>query len=189
MYETLDDIQHLQMLLDRSIEQAGVFLRESFEMPDHSLSAWQLVHLWQGLQTVAFATATKKGDPLVAPIGALLLHGRFYIPTVASALRTRHVLHRASISFTFYQDNDIAVIVHDICEASQTLRSQEQALARCIKGFSKLLMVLSRIAAGTVDLPLQVGEYSVLDIIHLEKVEDTTWHFNFPTRRRHLASA
>ncbi len=112
MYETAEDIQNLQALLDRSIEQAGEFLRASFEMPTHSLSARQLVHLWQGLQTVAFATATKKGEPLVAPIGALLFHGRFYIPTVASALRTRHVLHRPAISFTFYQGNDVAVILH-----------------------------------------------------------------------------
>lgn len=112
MYEAVEEIQHLQGLLDRSIEQAGVFLRESFEMPDHSLSARQLVHLWQGLQTVAFATTTKKGEPLVAPIGALLFHGRFYIPTVASAVRTKHVLQRPAISFTFYQGNDIAVIVH-----------------------------------------------------------------------------
>jgi len=112
MYETPDEIQHLQALFDRSIEQAGTFLRASFEMPAHSLSVRQLVHLWQGLQTVAFATATKKGEPLVAPIGALLFHGRFYIPTVASALRTRHVLLRPAVSFTYYQGNDVAVIVH-----------------------------------------------------------------------------
>src|SRR5947209_2112443 len=112
MYETPEEIEQLQALLERSIEQAGAFLRASFEMPAHSLSARQLVHLWQGLQTVAFATSTKKGDPLVAPIGALLFHGRFYIPTVASALRTRHVQQRPAISFTFYQGNDVAVIVH-----------------------------------------------------------------------------
>jgi Pyridoxamine 5'-phosphate oxidase len=112
MYETDEVIQHLQALLDRSIEQAGVFLRASFEMTAHSLSARQLVHLWQGLQTVAFATATKKGDPLVAPIGALLLRGRFYIPTVVAAIRTRHVMQRPAISFTFYQGNDVAVIAH-----------------------------------------------------------------------------
>lgn len=112
MYETIEEIGHLQTLLDRSIEQAGEFLRSSFEMPAHSLSARQIMHLWQGLQTIAFATATKKGDPLVAPIGALLLHGHFYIPTVAAAVRTRHVMQRPAISFTFYQGNDMAVIVH-----------------------------------------------------------------------------
>ena len=91
-------------------------MRESFEIPDHSLSARQLVHLWQGVQTVAFATATQKGEPRVAPIGALLLRGRFYIPTVAQAIRTRHVLRRPAISFTYYQQNGLAVIVHGEAE-------------------------------------------------------------------------
>lgn len=112
MYETSEEIHHLSVLLEQSIEQAGAFLRSSFEMPAHSLSARQVVHLWQGLQTVAFATATKKGDPLVAPIGALLFHGCFYIPTVATALRTRHVLQRPAVSFAYYQGDDVAVIVH-----------------------------------------------------------------------------
>ena len=128
MYETPEEIEYLQALLDRSIEQAGEFLRSSFEMPAHSLSARQLIHLWQGLQTVAFATATNKGDPLVAPIGALLFHGRFYIPTVASALRTRHILHRPAISFTFYQGNDLAVIVHGEAEVIRPDNVQFAAL-------------------------------------------------------------
>ena len=38
MYETLEEIQHLQALLDRSIEQAGEFLRSSFEMLTHSFA-------------------------------------------------------------------------------------------------------------------------------------------------------
>jgi uncharacterized pyridoxamine 5'-phosphate oxidase family protein len=112
MYETPDDIQRLQQILDRSIEHAGAFIRESFEMPGHSLSARQLVHFWQGLQTVAFATVTARGEPRVAPIGALLLRGRFAIPTVAAAVRTRHVQRQPAISFTLYQANSLAVIVH-----------------------------------------------------------------------------
>jgi len=112
MYETPEDIQNLKALLDRSIEQAGAFLRQSFEIPDHCLSARQLVHHWQGLQTVALATVTQKGEPRVAPIGALLLRGRFYSPTVAQAVRTKHVLRHPAISFTYYQGNELAVIVH-----------------------------------------------------------------------------
>ena len=58
MYETPEDFQRLQTLLDQSIEQAGTFLRRSFQMPLHSFSVRQLVHFWQGMQTVAFATMT-----------------------------------------------------------------------------------------------------------------------------------
>lgn len=112
MYETAEDLQHLQDLLDRSIKQAGAFLRQSFQMPDHSLSARQLVHFWQGIQTIALATVTKDGEPRVAPIGALLFRGKFYIPTVATAARTKHILHHPAVSFTFYQGNDFAVIAH-----------------------------------------------------------------------------
>ncbi len=112
MYETSEDLLNLQALLDRSIEQAGAFLRESFQMPAHSLSARQLVHLWQGLHTIAFATVSAQGEPRVAPISALLFHGRFYIPTVATAARTRHVIRQPAVSFTYFQGNDLAIIAH-----------------------------------------------------------------------------
>lgn len=126
MYETPEEIEQLQTLLERSIERAGPFLRESFAMPTHSLSARQLLSFWQGLQTVALATVTSKGEPRVAPIGALLLHGRFYIPTVENATRTKHVLRNAAISLTCYQGNDLAVIVHGTATA---IRPDDAAFA------------------------------------------------------------
>ncbi len=112
MYETPEDLLNLQALLDQSIEQASAFLRESFQMPTHSLSAHQLVNLWQGLHTIAFATVSAQGEPRVAPISALLFRGSFYIPTVATAARTRHVIRQPAISFTYFQGNDLAIIAH-----------------------------------------------------------------------------
>lgn len=112
MHETEEDLERLRTLMERSIEQAGTFVRESLQMPEHSLSARQLVHLWQEPQTVAFATVTKKGEPRVSPIGALLIHSYFYIPTLESATRTRHVVNRPGVSFTLYQGNELAVIAH-----------------------------------------------------------------------------
>lgn len=112
MFESAEEIQQLQALLDRSNEQAGAFLRESFEIPDHSLNARQLLHYWQGVQTVALATVTKNGEPRVAPIGALLWHGLFYIPTVETAVRTKHVLRQPAVSFTCYHENGFAIIAH-----------------------------------------------------------------------------
>lgn len=43
MRETAEDLEKLQALLDQSIEQAGDVLRSSFQMPECSLSAAQLV--------------------------------------------------------------------------------------------------------------------------------------------------
>lgn len=48
MNETEIDLSRLQELLDASIAGAGEFLRSSFEMPEHSLSAAQLVEHLQG---------------------------------------------------------------------------------------------------------------------------------------------
>ena len=112
MEETPEDIARLEALLTRSIEQAGPFLRNSFEMPAHALSARQLVGYLHGVQTVALATVTARGEPRVAPIGAIFYRGQFYIPTVASAARTRHIAHRPAVSVTHFADDGLAIIVH-----------------------------------------------------------------------------
>ena len=112
MHETPEDMERLQALLDRSIERAGSFLRSSFEMPEHSLSAEQLVRYALGNQVVAFATMTAKGEPRVAPIGSLFFRGRFHIPTVTTAARTRMVIARPAVSLTHYAGIDLAIIAH-----------------------------------------------------------------------------
>ncbi len=112
MYESEIDLSLLQKLLDASIAGAGEFLRSSFEMPEHSLSAAQLVEHLQGGLTVALATVTDRGEPRVAPIGAFFYHGSFYVPTVAEAARTRHVLKRPGLSLTYFEGEGFALIVH-----------------------------------------------------------------------------
>ena len=112
MRETQEDIDRLQAVLDTSIERAGAFLRSSFQIPEHSLSAAELAQVLQGVQTVALATVTAKSEPRVAPIGALFYRGDFYIPTVATAARTRHVIKRPAVSLTYFAKNDLAIIVH-----------------------------------------------------------------------------
>ncbi len=105
MRETQGDIERLQALLDASIERAGAFLRRSFQMPEHSLTAQELVDCWQNVQTVALATVTMRGEPRIAPIGSLLYRGEIYIPTVATAARTRHVIKRPVVSLTLFRKN------------------------------------------------------------------------------------
>ncbi len=112
MRETQGDIERLQALLDASIERAGAFLRRSFQMPEHSLTAQELVDCWQNVQTVALATVTMRGEPRIAPIGSLLYRGEIYIPTVATAARTRHVIKRPVVSLTLFRKTELAIIVH-----------------------------------------------------------------------------
>ena len=112
MHETPTELTRLQELLDDSIERASGFLRSSFEMPEHSLSARQLVTHLQGSLTVALGTVTARGEPRVAPINALFLHGSFLVPTVAEAARTRHLAQRPAASLTWFTGTELAVIAH-----------------------------------------------------------------------------
>ena len=112
MRETPEDLKRLQALLDDSATRASPFLRRSFEIPERSLSAQQLASYLTGSLTVALATVTAKGEPRVAPINALFYRGSFHIPTVAQAARARHLAKRPGASLTFYEGNELAVIVH-----------------------------------------------------------------------------
>jgi nitroimidazol reductase NimA-like FMN-containing flavoprotein (pyridoxamine 5'-phosphate oxidase superfamily) len=112
MRETPDELERLQTLLDDSIERASPFLRSSFEMPEHSLSAAQLVAHLRGALTVALGTVTTRGAPRVAPIAAFFEHACFYVPTVAEAARARHLARRPGASLTYFEGTDLAVIAH-----------------------------------------------------------------------------
>lgn len=112
MRETAEDLRELQDLLDQSIDQAGPFLKSSFEMPDHSLSAQQIVNHLEGLPTISLASVTAAGEPRVAPIGAILYRGRFHAPTVRSGARVRHYERRPALSATYYEGIDLAIIMH-----------------------------------------------------------------------------
>jgi hypothetical protein len=112
MRETLAELQGLQTLLDESARRASPFLRSSFSMPEHSLSAAQLGTHLQGSLTVALASVSAGGEPRVAPVGALFVHARFYVPTVAQSSRARHLARRPGVSLTYFEGTDLAVIAH-----------------------------------------------------------------------------
>lgn len=112
MKDTPEDITALQRLVESSIERAGPYLRESFQMPGHSLSARQFVAHLRSETTVALATVTSRGEPRVAPVGAFFVRGRFMIPTLRTSARCSHVLRNPAISLSYYEGNDLAVIVH-----------------------------------------------------------------------------
>jgi hypothetical protein len=112
MHETDADRKALEELISRSIQDAGDFLRSSFQMPKCSLSADQLVRKLEGVVTLALGTVTSDGQPRVAPVVGIFYRGRFFIPTVRDSLRARHIRRNPAISLSIYEVNDFAVIVH-----------------------------------------------------------------------------
>ncbi len=137
MHETPEDLQRLSSLLEVSIERAGSFLRESFQMPEHSMSAGQVLHLLQGLPTVSMATVTARGEPRVAPVGALFYRGAFCIPTVMQAARARHTRQRPAISLTWYDGIDLSMIVHGDAEAIGVDHDEFEAISNAFATVSK----------------------------------------------------
>lgn len=116
MRETPTDVAWLQGVIDSSIERAGPYLRSSFRMPDHSLSAPQLVARLDGILEVALATVTAKGEPRVTPTTALFYRGRFCIPTLGVSARMKHLRRQPAVSVTYYEGVELAVIVHGHAE-------------------------------------------------------------------------
>ena len=111
MNETEDEIRELQDLLDHSRERAGPHLLKIFTA-ERALSAAEIVRLLDGTRQVAVATVTAGGSPRVAPVDALFLSGRFHFGTHVSANRIRHLRERPGISLTYFQGDEVAVIVH-----------------------------------------------------------------------------
>ncbi|MDQ6871982.1 MAG: pyridoxamine 5'-phosphate oxidase family protein, partial [Gemmatimonadota bacterium] len=109
---TQAELDELQTLIDRSTAAAGPYLRRTFELPDHALSAAQLTRYWDGRRQIALATVTTSGAPRVAPVDALMRGARFYVPTVRDAARVRHVRARVKVSWTHWISNRIAVVAH-----------------------------------------------------------------------------
>jgi hypothetical protein len=114
VYETAEDLDKLQVLMDRSIENAGVHLRTIFRPPDHSLSARQLSTFFRGKRQVALATVTARGEPRVSPIDALLVRGKFHFGTSIRAVRIRHLRQRPAVSLAYFEADDVAIVVHGI---------------------------------------------------------------------------
>jgi hypothetical protein len=122
--ETPDDLERLQAVVDSSVERAGPFLREAFQMPRCTLAAAQLARHLTGSRTLALATATARGEPRVAPVTAVFYRGRYCVATVATAVRTAHVRRRPGVSLTDYEGNDLAVIVHGRAEILDAAHSE-----------------------------------------------------------------
>ena len=97
MYETEDDLDRLQALLDASYERAGSHLRsiwdEQSRLDARALSA-ELV----GVQVLDLATVTPRGEPRVAPVDGLFFRGRFWFGSAEHSQRFRNIRANPAVS-------------------------------------------------------------------------------------------
>ena len=111
MHETEDDLRTLQELLDRSHAGAGPHLRAIFG-DDRRIPAVQLPALLPGVQVLALATVTARGEPRVAPVDGLFYRGCFHFGSSDDSARFRHIRARPAVSATHLRGEQLAVVVH-----------------------------------------------------------------------------
>lgn len=111
MHESEGEVRELQALLDRTHARMNAHMAEIVK-PERRLSARQVVSYLQGIRHVAFATTNDKGEPRVAPLDGIFLHGRFYVSTGGEAARLHDLRRRPRCSLTHFSGDEIAVTVN-----------------------------------------------------------------------------
>jgi uncharacterized pyridoxamine 5'-phosphate oxidase family protein len=111
MHETADDLRRLQDLLDRSHAGAGPHLRSIFG-DERRIPAAELPEMLAGVQVLALATVTARGEPRVAPVDGLFFRGHWYFGSAETSARFRHIRARPAVSAAHTRGEELAVVVH-----------------------------------------------------------------------------
>jgi hypothetical protein len=111
VHETAEDLDALQLLLDRSYEHAGPHLL-SIHTPDRRLSAQRVAEQLAGMCLLVLATVTADGRPLVGPVDGIFYRGAFHFGSGQDSVRMRHIRARPQVSATHLPGEHLAVTVH-----------------------------------------------------------------------------
>jgi hypothetical protein len=111
VYETQEDLEALQELLDRSAASAGDHLRRVIT-PERWLRAADLAERLVGMRLLALATVTADGRPLVGPVDGIFYRGAFHFGSAPDSVRFRHIRRRPWVSATHLPGEELAVTVH-----------------------------------------------------------------------------
>ena len=115
MYETPQEIEALQRLLDESAAHAGPHLRDIIT-DDRRLSAVEMCEMLEGMRLLVVATVTADARPLVGLVDGYLVHADFYFSSGHDSVRMRHLAKRPAVSFTHLPGEELAITVHGRAE-------------------------------------------------------------------------
>jgi general stress protein 26 len=115
MFETPEELDNLQQLLDRSMAGAGEHLR-GIITGERRLSAAELAGRLPGMRLLVVATVTADGRPLAGPVDGYFLHGTFWFSSGRNSVRMRHLAARPAVSATHLPGEELAVTVHGRAE-------------------------------------------------------------------------
>jgi hypothetical protein len=111
MFETAEDLEALQQLIDRSYENAGPHL-QSIHRPERRVSAEELAERLTGMRLLVLATVTADCRPITGPVDGIFHRAAFHFGTAPDAVRFRHIRRRPQVSATHLPGEEFAVTVH-----------------------------------------------------------------------------
>jgi general stress protein 26 len=111
MFETGDELDTLDELLERSFAGAGGHLTEIIA-EERRLSARDLVRYLQGVRHFVVATVTKSGEPRCSAVDGLFLHGRLWFTSSGDSFKAKHLEKRSALSAAHVVGDDVGVFIH-----------------------------------------------------------------------------
>jgi uncharacterized pyridoxamine 5'-phosphate oxidase family protein len=111
VFETEAEIQELDALFDRTLAHANAHLLRIVK-PERRLNARQVVRYLQGTKHVSFGTVNERGEPRVAPLDGVFIHGRFTVSTGGRAARLRHLRANPACSAAHVDGDKVGIVVN-----------------------------------------------------------------------------
>jgi general stress protein 26 len=111
MFETPDELDRLQALLDASHTRATEHLREIIN-DDRTLSARHIADLLTGMKVISAATVTAGGEPRISAMDGHFLHGTWTFSTSRTSAKARHLVRRPAVSIAHVDGEALAVFSH-----------------------------------------------------------------------------
>jgi len=114
VYETAEELQALQDLLDASFARTGEHLRRIWG-EETRIGAEELAADLTGVQVLDLATVTPRAEPRVAPVDGLFFRGRFWFGSAPDSTRFRNIRRNPAVSGSVTKGLEtFLVLVHGV---------------------------------------------------------------------------
>jgi general stress protein 26 len=111
MFETSDELDRLQALLDASHARSTEHLRGIIH-DDRTLTAAHVAGLLTGMKVITAATVTAAGEPRISAMDGHFLHGTWTFSTSRTSAKARHLAARPAVSVAHVDGEALAIFSH-----------------------------------------------------------------------------
>jgi len=101
VWESPEDLERLQRLIDASFQNAESQQLRHIMTPDLARNAVEVVEMFRGRKVAVLATVNSRGEPYTTPVDVFMVGCRFQLGTTKSSLRARHIKRNANVSLCY----------------------------------------------------------------------------------------